>query len=136
MAFVLIVGNFRATAFPGGIGTAYHRNGYRPPKNRPGAGGEFPGTERLGDIVVGADLEAHHSVDFIGARGQEDDRYRGITTNLPAKLKTVGVGQTDIENNERKGGLFQCGLSVPSGRYPFRLKAVGGKSVHNIVRDT
>ena len=48
----------------------------RPPQHRADAASELADRERLGDVVVGAQLEAEHLVDLVVARGQHDDRAR------------------------------------------------------------
>ena len=45
-------------------------------QDRPDPRDELGRRERLGEVVVGAELEAEHAVDLAVARGQEDHRDR------------------------------------------------------------
>ena len=36
---------------------------------------QLPGAEGLGQVVVGTDFKADHTVGFVRARGQHDDRH-------------------------------------------------------------
>src|SRR5213076_3543062 len=48
------------------------RRGERSAQHRLDAGQELAQVERLGDVVVGADLEADHLIDRIAAAGDDD----------------------------------------------------------------
>ena len=56
--------------------------------------------ERLGHVVVGAELESEHAVDLAVARGEEDHRDRGGLAEPAAHLETVDVGQADVEHDQ------------------------------------
>ena len=57
--------------------------------------------ERLGDVVVGAELEAHDLVELVVAGGQEQDRCLGPDGAQPAEhLEAVDAGQADVEQDE------------------------------------
>ena len=71
------------------------------------AGDQFAHEERLDDIVVGAQFQAHDAVGFRGARGQEDDRgvrQLGMRADGLADFQAVGIRQHDVENDQV--GLF------------------------------
>ena len=56
--------------------------------------------ERLGDIVVGAHLEAEQFVDLFVLGGQEDDRHRRLLAHATQKLHAVHARHLDIEDAE------------------------------------
>lgn len=54
---------------------------------------QFGQPERLGDVVVGAGVEADHGVHFVGARGQDQNREAvPLGTQPPAHLQAVHAG--------------------------------------------
>ena len=61
---------------------------------------QFAWAERLGDVIVAADLEADHAIHFIGARGQKKNRYFRALANLAANRETVHFRHGDIENHQ------------------------------------
>ena len=78
---------------------------------------ELAQAERLGDVVVGAELEADHLVD-LGVLGREhDDRHAGLGPDDPAHLDARQLRQHQVEQDEvRPLGAEQR----------ERLAAVGG----------
>ena len=56
--------------------------------------------ERLGDIVVAADLETEHAIDLVVARRQEQDRHIGGLADLAADIEPVQLRHADIEHDE------------------------------------
>ena len=75
---------------------------------------EFAQPERLGDVVVGTDLEAHHSVDLGTFRRDHDDRNLGLLSELPTDVDAADLRQHHVEENEiglRRVEEFQ-GLSA------------------------
>ena len=75
----------------GAVGAAEHRLH---------AGDELGRRERLGDVVVGAELEAEHPVDLGVAGGEEDHRDRRGLAQAAAHLEAVDVGEADVEHDE------------------------------------
>ena len=69
-------------------------------------GHELAGAERLGDVVVGSQLEAEHAVDLVVASGAEEDRRPVAVGPQPAAdLDPVQAGQPDVEHHgDRVGG--------------------------------
>ena len=61
---------------------------------------QFARAERLGDVVVAADLEAKHAVDLVVARRQKQDRHVGGLAHFPADVEPVEFGHADIENDQ------------------------------------
>ena len=84
-------------------GVASPRRRRRRPAGRPGdgpdAGQHLAHAERLGDVVVGAELEAEHAVELVAARGDHDDRHVGRCADRPAHVAPVHVGQAEVEQH-------------------------------------
>ena len=97
------------------------------PHDRTDARHELARAEGLGDVVVGAELEAEHAIHLGRLRGQHDDRKTLRRLGHPepaADLEAVGAGQHEVEHEEgrallgdlREGGLaglrFAHGVTV------------------------
>src|SRR5579862_9248139 len=68
------------------------------------AGEELAGSERLGDVVVGSELEAEDALVFSRTRGEEDDgdgAQRGVVAETAADVESVAAGDHDVEKKER-----------------------------------
>src|SRR5437763_434121 len=79
--------------------------GLRPPQDRLHPGHQLPGGERLGEVVVGAELEAEDPVDLRVPGGEEDDGDAaqsgdGVGPQPLAHLEAVDAGQAHIEDDE------------------------------------
>ena len=61
---------------------------------------QFLGTEGLGQIIVGAGVEARDAVVLADARGQHDDRRGDALAKLAQEFKSVQHGQHHIENDQ------------------------------------
>ena len=70
------------------------------PQHRLHAGDELGRRERLGHVVVGAELEPEHAVDLAVAGGEEDHRDGRRLAEPAAHLEAVDVGETDVEHDE------------------------------------
>ena len=57
-------------------------------------------TERLGEVVVGAQLQAHDAVGLLGAAGEDDDRDLRLGAQLTQQLHAVLARQTQIEQHQ------------------------------------
>jgi len=72
--------------------------------------GQLAQTEGLGNIVVGAYLEAHDPVHLVGPRGQDDDArlspIRGIA-QMPADFDARHIGKHQIEQNQIRSKAFE-----------------------------
>ena len=89
----------------------------RAAKQRAHAGDELVGAERLGEVVVGAHLEADDALGFVGARGQHDDRNRRrllVGAQQPADFESVDVRQHHIQHDQIR--RFGCGPSSSASR--------------------
>ena len=66
--------------------------------------------ERLGDVVVGADLETEHDVDLIVLRTQDDHRHpMAGAADLAAHVEAGEVGKHEIEDDDvRMKDLEAC----------------------------
>ena len=74
--------------------------------------------ERLGDIVVGAHLEAEQLVDLFVLGGEEDDRHRRLLAHAAQKLHAVHARHLDIEDAEIGrffGQAFERGDAIAVG---------------------
>jgi hypothetical protein len=56
--------------------------------------------EGLGDIVVGAQLQAAHAVFFFSFGGQHDHRHRADLAQHPQYLETVQIGHHHIQQHQ------------------------------------
>jgi hypothetical protein len=81
------------------------------------------GGERLGDIVVCAELQADHLVDLAILRRHHDDRHRGLLAERAADLRARDTGQHEIEQDEigavpieliERGGTVCCDTHLVS----------------------
>jgi hypothetical protein len=64
---------------------------------------ELARAEWLGDVVVRADLEAHHPVDLVGARGEHDDRdlaQRRVGAQVATHLGAGEVREHQVEDQQ------------------------------------
>jgi hypothetical protein len=64
--------------------------------------------ERLGDVVVGAQLQPDHLVDLLGLRREHDDRHRAARPQAPAHLQPVELGKHHVEHHEVEGLLGEA----------------------------
>jgi len=72
--------------------------------------------ERLGQVVIGSDLESDHLVHLVGASGEEQDRDPGLAPDPPADLEPVDPGQTDVEQDELGRDLAEARDSLLASR--------------------
>ena len=72
-------------------------------EHRAHARSELAKAERLGDVVVSADVESRHAIAFTRACRQHDDRHRrgvGTRPQDPAHLEPAQHGKVQIENDQ------------------------------------
>ena len=73
-------------------------------QNRADAGQQFAWLEGLGQIIVGADLQADDAVHRVALGGQHQHRYLGRRagqgTDAPAHLQPVHVGQHQVQQHQ------------------------------------
>jgi hypothetical protein len=83
--------------------------------------------ERLGQIVVGADLEADDAVDILDLRSQHDDRRRIVGgAQAPADRQPVLAGQHQVEHDE---------VDRLASQHPVqRLRVLGEEHLEALLR--
>lgn len=91
---------------------------------------EFLDVERLGDVVVGAQLQAGDAIRALVALSQEDDRdmtgARGLA-QLAADCVAVHIGQHDVQHDQL-GQLFaRQGEGIATARRHLHIVALPGE---------
>ena len=79
------------------IGEIGHLAGIRggPPQHRANAGHQFARAERLHHVIVGADLEQEHFIEFVSQGAEHDDGRRHLGgAQLLANIRTGHARQT------------------------------------------
>ncbi len=71
-----------------------------PPEDAPDLGDQDLQAEGLGDVVVAAVLHGEDLVSVTAPGGEEDDRYPGHRSYLPAPEEAVVVREVDVEHDE------------------------------------
>ena len=66
----------------------------------PDAGGQLAQAERLGDVVVGAELEADDLVELRVLGGEHDDGHARLGPDDPADLDPGELGEHEVEQDE------------------------------------
>ena len=86
---------------------------------------QFARIERLGEIIVGADLQSQDAIDGLAAGGEQQNRHGGLVTQRLEQLESGAAGQHHIENDQLvvigEGG-GQSGVMVVGG---IDVKALG-----------
>src|SRR5439155_6530389 len=91
--------------------------------------------ERLGQVVVGAELEADDPVDLLLASGQEEHRHlRAAGTQAAEDLEAVHAGQADVEDDEVRGPLEPFAEAVLAGARDGHLVALLGEGIFDPTR--
>src|SRR4051812_40974469 len=74
------------------------------PQNRADPREQFPETERLGDVIVGTELEADDTVDFITTVPCcDNNRNVRVGANFPQEVQPVILAESKIQNDQRLG---------------------------------
>ena len=81
----------------------------------PDAGDELARAERLGQVVVGTELEAEQLVELVVARREHDDRDRRVAAQLAGDVEAVEPGQAEVEHDE-VGSIAPRGIDSARGR--------------------
>ena len=71
-----------------------------PPQHGAHARHELARAERLGDVVVGADLQAVQTIVFLDARGEHDDRQVGFAADRRATSMPSSCGKPEVEDDQ------------------------------------
>ena len=108
------------------------------PQRRLDAASELPHREGLGDVVVGAHLEAGDLVDLVPLRGEHDDRHLAAGAKAPADLDPVELREHDVEDDEVEPLLGEAveGLLPVHGAdhlIPLLAERVGEKRLHGLL---
>ena len=88
---------------------------------------ELPRAERLGEVVVGAELEPAHEVLLRVPGGQHDDRHVGLGAQPAADVLAGHARQAEVEDDEvgptaRRGGEGVLAVRHPVDRVSLRLE--------------
>ena len=101
------------------VGGRLGRAGAGAPQHGAHARQQLGDRERLGDVVVGAQLEAEHLVGFGRAGGQHDDRRRDrARPQVAAHVEAVLLRQHHVEDHQvgrERAGLLQPLVAVGGG---------------------
>ena len=76
-----------------------------PAQDGPDAGDQLARAERLGQVVVGAELEAEQLVELVVAGGEHDDRDGRVAAELAGDVEPVEPGQAEVEHDEVRPAL-------------------------------
>ena len=95
----------------------------RAPQRRLHAGAELAQRERLGDVVVGAELEAEDLVDLLGLGREHDDRHRRARAQAPAHLEPVDAGHHHVEHDEVERSSRRSARAPRGRRWPARPRS-------------
>ena len=93
------------------------------------ARGQFVGVERLGDVVVGAEVEPLRLVAGRALGRQQDDRHRPPLAQLAHDLDAVEVGHDDVQQDDVGPnflGLLEC-LFAAAGSHDAEALVVQGQ---------
>jgi hypothetical protein len=111
------------------------------PQDGPDAGDQLARRERLGNVVVGAQFEAHHAVYFVAAGRQEHHRYLRAAHRLVQRLEAfeeleaVQVGQSDVQDGQRRRFLRELRNGFFGRGAPDRGESVAFQDVLQRVGD-
>jgi hypothetical protein len=113
-----------------------HRRRRQAPQHHADPGHQFARRKRLGDVIVGANLEAHDTVDLVAAGGQEDHRNVGELAQLAADVEPILVGQADVEHhqNGRVGGPHRV-QRMGAQADVQRRETVGAQGIGDAIGD-
>ena len=89
----------------------------------------------LGQVIVGAELEADDAVDRARSCGQHDDRYRGLLLELADDRKPVLLRHVEVEHDEIGRPARHCAPQAGGAVTGGRLEAVHTQIVgHHVAR--
>ena len=103
-----------------------------PPQHRPHAGHHLPWVERLGNVVVSAQLQAQDLVCILDTRGQHNDGRAVLRPDRSADVEPVHGWQHEIENDQVRGDspcLLEAFQAVVYGGdlVPFLAEGIGNR---------
>ena len=73
---------------------------------------QFARLEGFGQVGVGAELQAHHAVHHVAARGEHDDGDVALLADGAAELEAVHLGQHHVEDGGFKRAAAQARQSL------------------------
>ena len=91
-----------------------------PAQDGPDAGHELARAERLGQVVVGTELEAEQLVELVVTGREHDDRDRRVAAQLAGHVEAVEPGQPEVEDDQVGSSLAdrrQGGRAVAGGQH-------------------
>jgi len=86
---------------------AGRRQRARAPQDALDAREQLARAERLRQVVVGAHLQADDAVDFLGARGEHDDRQARAGAQVAAQREAAVAGQHEVEHHDVGRAAFE-----------------------------
>ena len=124
--------------FEVGSGDASGQRLLKTPQHRPDAGSQLASAERLGDVIVGAKVQAANAVFLTCARGQKNDRDAGKITalaNLAANFKAAVPGNHDVEQKEDRRLLARLRQHFVAGNAKAHVESGQLQMVSDQVAD-
>ncbi len=110
----------------------------RAAQQRAHARDHFVRAERLGDVVVGAQLQPDDAVRLFGAGGEHDDRHGGrarVAAQRAADLEAVEAGQHQVEQHEIRQRPAHRRQHLGPGMQQVHGKPGAAQAVAEQVRD-
>ena len=105
-------------------------------QQRADAGDELAQVVRLGEVVVGAHLEAEDLVHLVGLHGEHEDGLpQAELAQLAAEVEAVAVGQAHVEDDELRGVVAGEGDAAAAGGLPVHLVALGADALDEGLAD-
>ena len=92
------------------------------------AGQQLARVEGLGQVVVGADFEAHDAVGLLAPCRQHQDRHVGAGANRPAELEAVAIGQHEVQDH-RVVAALKGGRETGLGALPMLEGQAGAAEI-------
>ena len=86
-------------------------------QNRPDPGHQLLGTERLGQVIVRAQLQSHELVGLVAPGRQHDDGHRVVLAQPSRDVEAVQAGQPEIQHDQ---------VWATAGCRPERARPVAG----------
>ena len=96
---------------------------------------QFARLERLGDIIVGADLQALDPGLRLVARRQHDDRHRGRGADEAREIEAGFAGHHDVEDQQIEMQAEQLGAGVAGARRRGDAIAFAGQKARQQIAD-
>jgi hypothetical protein len=95
-------------------------------QNRSHARKQLAQAKRLDDVIVRAELEPHHAIDFIEAMSGDDDHWHiGIRPDVAEQIEPVILPHTQVQNHEARF----CDSYLPLELLPIR----GGRGAQTVL---